>query len=86
MPSPRSARLIRSRAKTVTRPAAELLRVFFVDPKTRMNPSLQYAQAIPGVSPGRGYGIIDTLQLTDVPLAIVAIERSPALLPQRSRV
>jgi hypothetical protein len=58
--------------------ASELLRVFFLDPKTRMNPNLQYAQAIPGVSPGRGTGIIDTLQLTDVPLAIHAIEKSPS--------
>src|SRR5262249_17443024 len=58
--------------------ASELLRVFFLDPKTRMNPNLQYAQAIPGVSPGRGTGIIDTLQLTDVPLAIMSMEPSPA--------
>ena len=47
--------------------AAELLRVFFLDPKTRMNPNLQYAQAIPGVSPGRGTGIIDTLHLIEIP-------------------
>ena len=33
--------------------SAELLRVFFLDKKTRMNPGLQYAQAIPGVSPGQ---------------------------------
>ncbi len=32
--------------------SADLLRVFFLDPATRMNPSLQYAQAVPGVSTG----------------------------------
>jgi len=58
--------------------AAELLRVFFVDSKTRMNPSLNYAQAIPGVSPGRGIGIIDTLHLVEVPLAVLAMEKSKA--------
>ena len=53
--------------------AGALLRVFFLDPNTRMNPSLTYAQAIPGVSPGRGIGIIDTLHLAEVPLAVRAL-------------
>jgi hypothetical protein len=59
--------------------AATLLRVFFLDPKTRMNPHLKYAQAIPGVSQGRGIGIIDALHLVEVPLAIKAMQKSPAL-------
>lgn len=58
--------------------AAELLRVFFVEKSTRMNPSLNYAQAIPGVTPGRGIGIIDTLHLAEVPLAVRAMEKSEA--------
>jgi hypothetical protein len=60
------------------RKTAELLRVFFLDPQTRMNPNLQYAQAIPGVTPGRGIGIIDTLHLAEVPMAIRALEKSKA--------
>jgi hypothetical protein len=56
---------------------AKLLTVFFIDPKTRMNPHLKYAQAIPGVSPGRGIGIIDTLHLIEVPMAVQAVEQSP---------
>jgi hypothetical protein len=47
-----------------------------------MNPNLQYAQAIPGVSPGRGIGIIDALHLIEIPPAIVAMEKSPALSPE----
>ncbi len=47
--------------------AAQLLKVFFLDLKTRMNPNLQFAQAIPGVSFGRGIGIIDTLHLIEIP-------------------
>ena len=61
--------------------AVELLRVFFLDPATRMNPNLQYAQAIPGRSPGRGIGIIDALHLIEVPAAVEAMERSPKLPP-----
>ncbi|MDE3068428.1 MAG: alginate lyase family protein [Verrucomicrobiota bacterium] len=61
--------------------AVELLRVFFLYPQTRMNPNLKYAQAIPGVSTGRGIGIIDTLHLIEVPRAIEAMEKSPAFLP-----
>jgi hypothetical protein len=62
--------------------AAMLLRVFFVDTATRMNPSLKYAQAIPGVTPGRGIGIIDTLHLVEVPLAIRAMEKSKSFPPE----
>jgi len=62
--------------------AAGLLRVFFLDPQTRMNPSLNYAQAIPGVTPGRGIGIIDTLHLAEVPLAVLAMRKSPAFPPE----
>ena len=62
--------------------AVELLRVFFLDPQTRMNPHLKYAQAIPGKSPGRGIGIIDALHLIEVPLAIQAMQKSPAFPPE----
>jgi hypothetical protein len=62
--------------------AAELLRVFFLDPKTRMNPNLQYAQTVPGRSPGRSYGIIDGLHLIEIPPAITAMEKSPAFTPE----
>ena len=61
--------------------AVELLRVFFLDPQTRMNPHLNNAQAIPGKSPGRGTGIIDALHLIEVPLAIQAMQKSPAFPP-----
>lgn len=58
--------------------AAELLKVFFLDAKTRMNPSLNFAQAVPGVSPGRGIGIIDTLHIIEIPAAVKAMEKSKA--------
>src|SRR5882672_2780503 len=61
--------------------AVELLRAFFLDPASRMNPNLQYAQAIPGRSPGRGIGIIDALHLIEVPAAVEAMEKSPKFPP-----
>jgi hypothetical protein len=62
--------------------SAALLRVFFLDAQTRMNPSLRFAQAVPGVSSGRGIGIIDTLHLVEIPKAVAAMERSPAFPPE----
>ena len=59
--------------------AARHLRAWFVDRRTRMNPHLQYAQAIQGRVTGRGIGIIDTIHLVEVARAIEVLEPSTAL-------
>jgi len=59
--------------------AVEFLKIFFLNPETKMNPHLLYAQAIPGVCAGRGIGIIDTLHLIDVPVAIERIKNSTTM-------
>ncbi|HYJ91941.1 MAG TPA: alginate lyase family protein [Pyrinomonadaceae bacterium] len=46
--------------------ATELLRMWFLDPKTLMHPNLEYAQAVPGVNEGRGTGILESRALTRV--------------------
>jgi hypothetical protein len=46
--------------------ACDHLRAWFVAPETKMNPNLQFSQAVQGVSTGRSIGIIDTLHLVEV--------------------
>jgi hypothetical protein len=63
------------------RKAASHLRAWFIDESTRMNPNLQYAQAIHGRFTGRGIGIIDTIHLVEVARAIQVLQPSHALTP-----
>ena len=56
--------------------AAKLLRVWFLDETTKMNPHLRFAQAIPGRSSGRGAGIIETHNLPDLIDAVALLARS----------
>lgn len=50
------------------------LRAWFVDPRTRMNPNLDHAQAIIGVNTGRGIGVIDTLHLVEAARAVSTLK------------
>ncbi|MDE1161887.1 MAG: alginate lyase family protein [Acidobacteriaceae bacterium] len=78
MPALTSAWLL-TKDKRYAEKAAAHLRAWFVSPATRMNPNLQYAQAIRGVTPGRGIGIIDTLHLVEVARATQFLTNSGAL-------
>jgi hypothetical protein len=55
------------------------LRAWFIDPHTRMNPNLEYAQAIHGITTGRGTGIIDTIHLVEVARAVEVMRRGSAV-------
>jgi Alginate lyase len=72
------------KATLYARHAAAHLHAWFVDPATRMNPSLQYGQVIPLVGNGnvpasRFQGVIETVHLAEVAQAILFLATSDVL-------
>lgn len=59
--------------------AADFIRTWFLDPKTRMNPNLHYGQAVMGRVEGRGTGLIDTRNFWMVMDAVPLIEPAGVL-------
>lgn len=48
------------------RKSAELIRVWFLDEKTRMNPNFEYASALPGVHNGMAIGVIFGVKMIEM--------------------
>jgi hypothetical protein len=59
--------------------ASEILNVWFVDPKTRMNPNLEFGQAVRGINTGRGTGIIDTVSMIHTAQGVMLLEQAGML-------
>lgn len=59
--------------------AALLLRTWFLNPETRMNPNLNFSQGVPGVSLGSKYGVIDSRVFCRALDGAILISDSPAL-------
>lgn len=59
------------------RHAATLVRTWFLDTATRMNPHLRYGQAVKGVTEGRAEGLIDTRHLIYLLDAVSLLRKSP---------
>ncbi|MFF1733434.1 alginate lyase family protein [Streptomyces sp. NPDC058247] len=59
--------------KAYAQHAADILRTWFIDPATRMNPNLDYAQGIPCKVTGRSIGIIDFAQYYSDDLDAIAL-------------
>lgn len=61
--------------------AARVIRTWFLDPATAMNPNMNFAQAVPGVSNGRAEGVLDGASFIGVIDAAGLIAPSGALTP-----
>jgi len=69
-----SAYLITNNKKYAQK-SIEHLKAWFIDPATKMNPHLQYAQAIKGITVGRGIGIIDAIHLVEVAQSVYLLKK-----------
>ncbi len=54
--------------------AVKHLKAWFVDKETLMNPNMNYAQAIKGICPGRGVGLIDGIHFVEPARAVMVLE------------
>ena len=61
-------------AKRYAEYASAQLYTWFIDPETRINPNAKYGQSIPGVTEGRGAGLIEFSQTTPLYNAIGIFE------------
>lgn len=68
-----------------TQRAAYLLKAWFVDSSTKMNPSLRYAQMIPGSDEINDVGIVEVRQLANIVGAVRCLEKHAALEASVSR-
>ena len=65
--------------------ASALLQYWFLNDATKMNPNLNFAQAIPGITNGRGIGIIETISLTGIADAVSLLKGSKSLTAKDSK-
>lgn len=67
--------------------ATELIRVWFFNKDTRMNPNMEYAQMIPGLygNKGRCYGVLDSYSFVEMLDAVALLESSKAFTSQDSK-
>jgi len=71
-----------SHNETYASKAAELLHVWFLDGHTKMNPNMQFSEAVIGEHNGTSHGIIGAKQLPEVIASIHMIENSSSWTSQ----
>ncbi len=65
--------------------ASRILKTWFLDAESRMNPDLEHGQAVRGVNDGRGTGLIDTVSMIHCAQGILLLERAGKLEPQTAK-
>jgi hypothetical protein len=65
--------------------ASKLLTNWFLDPKTKQNPNLNFGQGIPGINTGRGIGIIETRFLFQITNAAQRLRKSKSWSQQKHK-
>lgn len=67
--------------------ATQLIRTWFLDKETKMNPNLEYAQMIPGRNnnKGRSFGLIDSYSFVEMLDAVALLEQSKAFTAKDSK-
>ncbi len=67
--------------------ATEMIRVWFLNKDTRMNPNLNHAQIVPGLYEGKGrcYGLIDAYSFVEMLDAVQLLEGSAAFTKKDSK-
>ena len=57
----------------------EVLKTWFLNPETKMNPNLNFGQGIPGVNTGRGFGMIEFTGILDIITALEMLRQGKVL-------
>ena len=65
--------------------AVQLIRVWFLNPATKMNPNMDFGQAIKGENTGRGAGLIDARNFIKVIEAIELMHKE-GVYPKEDRI
>ena len=71
--------------KQYAKKALELLKVWFLNEETKMNPNLNFAQGIPGKNTGRGIGIIEFAGISNIITSIEILEFNNQMDTQTSK-
>lgn len=74
-----TAAFVLTRDAKYAQQAVAHLRVWFIDPATRMNPSLMYGQTIPPAKTGRLEGVVEAVHLAEVVVSLPFLATSEAL-------
>lgn len=65
-----------TKEKKYAEQAIKHLRTWFINPETRMNPNMNFAQAIKGICAGRGVGLIDGIHLVEPARCVTILEQT----------